>query len=209
MGQSKKPEINQEDADKIHAELAEKYGVQSIKGGRSIKYSFSPVLYKYLLSVLKKQLGSFKGKDILELGYMGTSILEYLKEKGANAHGFQNRPPHQAVDGIEFEEGFFTDLEKHFGNKKFDSIISSRVFEVNAFEKNDSGHSALDQTIQSYKSINKKLKLGGFFIIQIDYKGQLLGEDHLARLGFKPIAAKKNISGILELLVLKKVGEVK
>ncbi|MBI4846544.1 MAG: class I SAM-dependent methyltransferase [Candidatus Omnitrophica bacterium] len=90
-------------------------------------------IYGPIIEELKKNLGSLKGKKILEIGAGYGELLEYLqKEEKAVVYGLE--PSSLSVQlalrrEINVKQGYVKDVPWFFCKIKFDAVISARVFE--------------------------------------------------------------------------------
>lgn len=132
------------------------------------KWGYEPLNYTDIFFNLKKLLGKFKGKRILDLGFREPVHLKELKTRGADSSGLDLHP-FEKVKGLNLVQGDVEKLDKYFKGKKFDAIISSSLFDPG------SGFSLSEEKVKDMRNkrvlslldkVNEKLTEGGYLMIQ-------------------------------------------
>jgi len=133
-----------------------------------------------LFCVMRKMLGSFRGKEILEIGSQTADFASVLKNLGAKV-SVMDKKGVKSRTGIEGKQGYFEDLILLFFNKKFDAVVSNWSF----------GEFSADKLL-ALAGICNILKPGGYLIISTLRAPNITKQD-LERVGLKVQLDAKNL----------------
>ncbi|MBS3057323.1 MAG: class I SAM-dependent methyltransferase [Candidatus Diapherotrites archaeon] len=167
--------VNKKELNKILKQVRKRYPLEITGRG----YAYHAFGYIPVLTILKKQLGSLRGKKILEVGFWEIPFLQELKRRGAIVAGVDVTPssiskhPKEIIKKLNLMEGNVTKLNEILKGQKFDGIVARNLFEIFSAEVT----SPLNRNLpwgrfieekgtlkEAFAAIRNQLKDGGIFI---------------------------------------------
>lgn len=151
--------------------------------GRRDPYSYSPVLYAPIMSILNAGLGGLNGKRILELGAGGSAFGIEVTRRGGH-YSALDELVERKIPGIDWQKGRIQELERHFKGKKFNAIVAKLVFEPDSLEQGKDEWAGERDRRHALKAISGKLERGGLLVLQ-GKNGIAFSEQELKEAGFR------------------------